>query len=131
MKNKLSSRGLRLIATRFHLGREAPEKRPQVVRTGTRLGMPLERERRPVGALEALQRAVEEGAVGRADVRRQTLLLDLEAVVLARDQHSAGVDLEHRMIGAVVPELHLRRLAAAREPEQLVPEADAEGRHAD
>ena len=35
---------------------------------------------------------------------------------------------EHRMIGAVMAELHLHGLRAAREPEQLMPEANAEHR---
>ena len=33
------------------------------------------------------------------------------------------------MIGAVMTELHLQRACADREPEYLMPEADAEGRH--
>jgi hypothetical protein len=37
-------------------------------------------------------------------------------------------ELEHRVVGAVVPELHLDGARAAREPEQLVAEADAEHR---
>ena len=58
------------------------------------------------------------------------LLLDREAVVLARDHHAPGVDLDDRMVCAVVAELHLHGLRAAREPEQLVAETDAERRHA-
>ena len=50
-------------------------------------------------------------------------------MVLARDEHAAGGELLHRMIGAVVAELHLHRLGAAGEPEQLMAEADAEDRH--
>ena len=61
---------------------------------------------------------------------RQRRLVHREAVVLARDQHAPAVDIEHRVIRAVMTELHLHRLRAAREAEQLVAEADAEDRHA-
>ena len=61
-------------------------------------------------------------------VARQGRLVDREAMVLARDQHAAGVEFRHRVIGAVMAELHLHGLRAAREPEQLVAEADAEHR---
>src|SRR5215510_14263061 len=91
--------------------------------------MALERERGAIGSLEPLQRAVEQRAVRWAHVRRQRVLLDREAVVLARDHHAPGIDLDDRMVRAVVAELHLDRLCAAREPEQLVAEADAERRH--
>ena len=56
--------------------------------------------------------------------------VDGEAVVLARDQHLPGVAVEHRVVGAVVAELHLHRPRARRERQQLVAEADAERRHA-
>ena len=53
-----------------------------------------------------------------------------EAVVLRRDAHPAGAQVVHRMVDAAVPELELEALAAEREPEDLVPETDAEDRHA-
>ena len=51
-----------------------------------------------------------------------------EAVVLTGDQDLPGVLVEHRVVGAMMAELHLHGLAPVAEPEQLVPEADAEGR---
>src|SRR6187200_3508900 len=51
-------------------------------------------------------------------------------MILARDQHMPRVLVEHRMVGAVVTELHLHRPRTRREPEQLVAKTDAERRHA-
>ena len=65
-----------------------------------------------------------------AQVRRQRLLVDREAVVLAGDADAAGVEVLHRVVGAVVAELHLEGLRAGGERHDLVAEADAEGRHA-
>ena len=52
-----------------------------------------------------------------AQVRRQRGRVDREAVVLAGDHDLAGVEVLHRMVGAVVAELHLaassRRTASA------------------
>jgi hypothetical protein len=56
--------------------------------------------------------------------------IDGEAMVLAGDQHLAGVEVLHRMVGAVVAELHLHGLAAGSQAHQLVAEADAEHRDA-
>ena len=61
-------------------------------------------------------------------VRWQRRLVDGETVVLRRDQHAAGLDFEHGVVGAVVTELHLDGLRAHRETEDLVAEADAEDR---
>ena len=56
--------------------------------------------------------------------------VDREAVVLAGDHHATAVEILHRMIRAVMAELHLERFCAARESEQLMAEADAEYRNA-
>ena len=108
---------------------EAVEQRLQVVRAGARFGMALEAERRLVLEREALQRAVEQRAMRGAHVRRQRRLIHREAVVLAGDEHLAAVEVLHRMVGAVMAELHLHGLRAAGEAEDLVAEADAEHRH--
>ena len=55
--------------------------------------------------------------------------IDREAVVLAGDHHAAGGEVLHRMIGAVMAELHLHGLRTARQPQQLMAEADAEHRN--
>jgi hypothetical protein len=88
----------------------------------------LEAEGRAVGAGQALQRAVEQAHVGGAQVGRQRGLVDREAVVLAGDADAAGVEVLHRVVGAVVAELHLEGACAGGECEDLVAQADAEGR---
>src|SRR5581483_12239517 len=97
-----------------------------IMRPGTRLRMTLEAERRAIGQREALQRAIEQRDMRYARVGRQRIGIDGEAVVLRSDQHAAGIEILHRMIGAVMAEWHLARLRAQREPHQLVAEADAE-----
>ena len=74
--------------------------------------------------------AVEQRDVRRRAVRGQRRRIHGEAVVLAGDHHAAGVEILHRMVGAVVAELHLHGLRAGGEAQQLVAEADAEHRHA-
>jgi hypothetical protein len=49
-------------------------------------------------------------------------------MILAGDDHAAGGQVLYRVVGAVVAEFHLDGPGAARQPEQLVPEADAEYR---
>jgi hypothetical protein len=49
-------------------------------------------------------------------------------VILAGYLDPPRVQVPYRVVGAVVPEGHLVRLAAQSEAEQLVPEADAEDR---
>src|SRR6185437_11769005 len=53
-----------------------------------------------------------------------------KVVVVGGDLDLAGRLLPHRMVAAVVAELELVGLAAQRQPDQLVPEADAEDGHA-
>src|SRR5690242_15836128 len=89
MLSRSSRRGiflncLRSMAIGFHGGREALKQRLQVVGPGARLGVALERESRPIGALDALQGAVEQRAVRGTHVLRQRVLLHGEAVILAR-----------------------------------------------
>ena len=49
-------------------------------------------------------------------------------MVLAGDADAAVVEVFHRMVGAVVAELHLEGLGAAGQRHDLVAQADAEGR---
>src|SRR5512138_356175 len=65
----------------LHQRHETVKEVADVVRPWTGLRMALEAERRLVGARKALQRAVEQRHVGRAQGRRQSLLVDREAVV--------------------------------------------------
>src|SRR2546426_6387197 len=105
---------------------EAIEEVPDVVRPGARFGMPLKAERRPIGACEALQAAVEERNMGRSEVRRERVRVDREPVVLAGNDDLSALQIFHRMVGAVMPELHLQGLRAGSEPHELVAEADSE-----
>src|SRR5690349_11853847 len=114
----------------FHHLREPIEEIAEVVRARARLGMALEAERGFVGERKALKRAVEERDVRDPSVGRQRRRIDREAVVLAGDQHLAGVLVEHGMVRTVMAELHLERPASDGEPEQLMAQTDAEGRQA-
>src|SRR5207302_1027294 len=55
-------------------------------------------------------------------------LIHREPVILTRDEHAAGIQVLHWMVRAVVAELHFHRARAAREPEYLVAETNAEDR---
>jgi hypothetical protein len=96
-----------------------------VVRPRARLRVPLEAEGRPVAALDALQGAVEQGAV--RDLHSPAaLLVHGEAVVLAGDHDLARAQVLHRVVGAVVAEFHLFGARAAGQGQQLVAQADTE-----
>src|SRR5687768_16563926 len=94
----------------FHRGSESLEQRLQVGGTRARLGMPLKGERRAIGPFEALEGAVKQRAVRGANIPGQRVLLDGEAVVLARDHDSPGIELDDGVIRAVMTELHFFRL---------------------
>src|SRR5437879_13338495 len=49
-----------------------------------------------------------------------------KVVVLGRDLHLASLQVEHRMVRPVVPELQLIRLQSQRESDDLMTEADSE-----
>jgi hypothetical protein len=51
-------------------------------------------------------------------------------MILRGNHHATAVQIDHRVVGPMMTELHLQRLRAGREAEQLMAEADAEGRHA-
>ena len=61
---------------------------------------------------------------------RQRIGIDCEIVIVRCDFDSAAVQLFYRMISAVVAELQLVGLAAQRQAYKLMPQADAEDRHA-
>jgi hypothetical protein len=79
--------------------------------------MPLERKRRPIGSFYALQTSVEKRSMRGAYVLRQAVLLHRETVILARNHDSTRVELDDRMVRAVVPELHFLGLGSARKAE--------------
>src|SRR6266700_6947911 len=96
------------------------------MRAGTGFGMSLKTERRSVRARDALQRTVEQRAMRGPQVGGQRGLVHRETMILTRDQDSAGVDLQYRVIGAVMSEFHFHALGAARQSEQLMTQADTE-----
>src|SRR5258706_11339485 len=111
-----------------HQSCEAIEEITDVVRPRARFGMPLETERRPVGARETLQAAVEQRHVRRFQIRRKRVRIDGEAVVLAGNDDRSARQILHRVVGAVMPELHLHGLRTGGKAHKLVAEADAERR---
>src|SRR4029079_5533472 len=107
----------------------AVEKESEIVRTGASFRMALEPERGLVGKLDSLKAGIEQRHGGEAPRAGRGGRVDGEAVILAGDQHLSGVLVEHRMVGAMMAELHLDRFRPAREAEQLMTEADTERRH--
>src|ERR1051326_5513803 len=91
-----------------HQLREAVEQVADVVRSRTRFRVPLETERRAIGARQSLEGTVEERYMRRPQVAAQGRRVYGEAVVLARDDDLAGVEVLDRVVRAVVPELHLQ-----------------------
>src|SRR5258706_12879419 len=87
---------------------EAIEEIADVVRPGARLGMPLEAERRPIGARKALQAAVEERYMSGLEVRGKRSRVDCEAVGLAGDDDRSPLHILHRVVCAGIPQLHLK-----------------------
>src|SRR5258708_13219185 len=112
----------------LHQFGEPVEEIADIVRAGACFGMPLEAERGPVGAREALQAPVEERHMGGLEVRRERVRIDREAVVLAGDEDRAALQVLHRVVCAVMSELHLHGLGSGGEAHQLMADPDPEGR---
>src|SRR5256885_13746805 len=116
-------------AALLHHRCEAVEEIADVVRPGACLGVSLEAERRPVGARETLEASVEERYVGGLEVRRERVRIDREAVILAGDDDRSLLQILHRVVRAMMPELHLHGPRPGCEPHELVAEADPESRN--
>ena len=91
--------------------------------------MVLHGEERQLLVREALDGPVVEVDVRELGAAAERVDVDGEAVVLRGDLDLAGGQIHDRLVAAVVAELELVGAAAEREPEDLVPEADAEDRH--
>ena len=123
---------LAALLAQHHLA-EAAEEVAGVVRTRRRLGVVLHREDRARRVGESL-----DGAVVQVHVRdldrlaggAQRLGVDRVAVVLGADRDLLRREVLPGLVAAVMAELQLLRLAAEREAEDLVAEADAEDRQA-
>ena len=74
--------------------------------------------------------AVEQRDMGLLDALGQGVAIHREAVIHRDDLDLAGFQILHRMIGAVMALRHLLGLAAQRQAQHLMAEADAEHRHA-
>jgi hypothetical protein len=102
------------------------EEHRRLVGPGARLRVTLKAEGRAVPALDALQRAVEQGAVRDLQAIGQLPVGHGKAVVLAGDHYPPAAQVLHRVVGAVVAELHFHRSGAARQGQQLMAQADTE-----
>ena len=99
------------------------------MRAGRRFRVVLHAEQRQVAVAQALERRVIEVHVRELDFGlRQRIGINGEIVVMRRDLDLARVQLLHRMIATVMPELELERFAAERKTRKLMAEADAEDR---
>ena len=85
--------------------------------SGAGFRVSLKSERRFSHDTDPLQRAIEERAVSRLEIARQTGFVNRETVVLAGDENPTGLEILDRMIGAMVTEFHLDRAGAASERE--------------
>src|SRR6185295_906621 len=105
----------------FHQANKTIEQVTNVVGAGAGFWMPLKTERRSVSAAETLQAAVEQRDMGNFHIVRQGCRIDGESVILAGNHHAAAFNILHRMISAMMAELHLHRACAAGEAQELVP----------
>src|SRR5690606_21644020 len=88
--------------------------------------MVLYGEHRLTGQANAAVGIVEERDVSLNNTVRQRLGVDCEAVVHRHDLNLAGRMILDRMVGAMMPLMHLLCLCAESEREDLVSQADAE-----
>src|SRR4051812_15642373 len=87
-----------------HQLREAIEQITDVMRAGAGLGMTLETKRRPIHSAQALEGTVEQRNMRRPQILAQRGRVDCEAMVLAGDHYPSGIQVLHRMVGAMVAE---------------------------
>ena len=93
-------------------------------------GMVLHAEHRVTAVPEAFERFIVQIHVREVDVGRiQRIAIHREPVIVRGDLDPLRDLVQHRMIGAAVAELQLVGLAAERQAEKLMPQADAEDRN--
>src|SRR5215211_315511 len=95
----------------------------------TRLGMVLHAPGPLPGTRDAFDCTVVEVAVGQLDVVRERILAHGEAVILARYLDAPRLQVPYGMVRSVVAERHLVGLATEGKPQELVSEANPEGRN--
>jgi len=87
---------------------------------GAGLRVALEAERRHVGAADALQTAVEQGAMGSQYIVWQAGFGDGKTVVLTADHDAACGNVLYRMVGAVMAKFHFLGFCPAGKRQQLM-----------
>src|SRR5712692_6812481 len=89
----------------------------------------LHAEQRQVPVPQAFKRIVVQVHVRELDFALwQRFRIDREIVIVGGDLDLSRLQLFHGMIAAMVPELQLKSLAAKRNSDELMPEADPENR---
>ena len=83
--------------------------------SGAGFRVSLKSERRFSHDTDPLQRAIEERAVRGTQVFWETIFVHCEAVILTRDHHAPGIQLDDGMIRTVVTKFHLYGLSTAGE----------------
>jgi hypothetical protein len=121
-----------LSATRSERGHEFREVRERVVRTRRRLGVVLHRKERQLTMANALDRSivqVEVGHLKRRSARDPGPVTNYrKAMVLRSDENLVRAEIPHRVVAPSVSVRELGRGAAVGEADQLMAQADAEGR---
>src|SRR3989454_2819536 len=121
-----------LMSVRFgipHHVEEFAEQIVRIMRSGRSLGMVLNAESRNRTVLQPLARVVVQVQVGNIDVVQiQRFRIYRETVILRGDLDLLPLDVQHRMVSAVVTELELVCPASKREAKNLVSQADSEKR---
>ena len=96
---------------------------------GTGLRMPLKAKGILVGTMDALQTAIEQGLMSDAQIVGKRVFIHGKTVILTGNQHSAIIQVLHRMIRTVMAEFHFHRGGATGQTQQLVPQTDTEYRN--
>ena len=91
--------------------------------------MALETEGRRISQRNPLIRLIEQRTMGYIHIGWQAAFIDRETVVLRGDQHPSVVEIDNRVIGAVMAEFHFQGLRTGRQAKQLMTEANSEQRN--
>src|SRR4051812_25376823 len=101
-----------------------------VVRTGCSFGMVLNRKDRKAGVFHPFNTVVVEVDVGDLNLGRQAVGLDRESVIVSSNLNGTALQILHRLVPAPVAIWQLISSATERTSQQLMPETNAERRHA-
>src|ERR1700723_62647 len=112
----------------FNQFSKSGEQVARIMRSRRRLRMVLHGKKWHSRSLQTLDGVVVQIEMRQYRASLQRFVVDREAVVLRRDLDPPRAEIHHRMICAMMPEIEFVGLAAERQPQQLMPEADAEYR---